>query len=55
MLAEWLAHWPLVLEVMGSIPTAGEEKFGCKQAPLRFIYRDDMSTVRRPLDQDTIN
>ena len=22
-------HWPLVLEVMGSIPTAGEEKFWC--------------------------
>ena len=23
------AHWPLVLEVMGSIPAAGEETFRC--------------------------
>ena len=22
-------HWPLELEVMGAIPTAGEEKFWC--------------------------
>ena len=29
MVAYWLVHWPLVLEVMGSIPAAGEEKFRC--------------------------
>ena len=29
MVTQWLAHWPLVLEVMGLIPAAGEEKFGC--------------------------
>ena len=28
-LASWLAHWPLVLEVMGSIPATGEIKFRC--------------------------
>ena len=26
VVAKWLAHWPLVLEVMGLIPAAGEEK-----------------------------
>ena len=29
MVAQWLAHRPLVLEVMGSIPVAVEEKFLC--------------------------
>ena len=29
MIAWWLMHWPLVLEVMGLIPAAGGEKFQC--------------------------
>ena len=26
-IAEWLVHWTVVLEALGSIPTAGEKKF----------------------------
>ena len=29
VVATWLAHWPLVLEVIGLIFVAGEEKFQC--------------------------
>ena len=29
VVACWLVHWPLELEVMGSIPAAGEENFRC--------------------------
>ena len=41
-----------MLEVSGSIPVAGKEKFMSKQASLRVICRDDMNTVHRPLDRD---
>ena len=30
--AQWLAHLPLVLEVLGSILAAGEENFGVQRA-----------------------
>ena len=41
---QWLVHWPLVLEVPGSISAAGEEKhFDCVRTFLSFsvICRDD--------------
>ena len=30
VVAQWLAGWSLVLEVPGSIPAAGEERFGVR-------------------------
>ena len=34
MVAQWLAHLRLVLEVQGTIPPHGEENFG---VPIRFL------------------
>ena len=52
MVAQWLAHWPLVLEVPGSIPDGGKENLVYQHASLRVICRDDMNSVRSPLDWD---
>lgn len=39
-----LAHWPLMLEVPGSITKAsGKENLVSKHASLRVISRDDMT------------
>ena len=48
--AKWLANWPLVLEIPGSMPASGEKNL--MSTPVRVICRDDMSTVRRPSDRD---
>ena len=40
MVAQWLAHLPLVLEVPDSIPARGEENFGV-QTFSSVICRDD--------------
>ena len=40
--AEWLAHWLLVLEVPGSIPASGEKICWSELASLRVICRNDM-------------
>ena len=52
--AQWLAHWPLVLEVPGSIPAAGEENLVSQHTSLHVICRDDMNTVLHvsPSDRD---
>ena len=34
MVAQWLAHLRLVLDVQGTIPPQGEENFG---VPIRFL------------------
>ena len=52
MVAQWLAHWLLVLEVPGSIPEADEKSLVSEHAPLRVIDRGDINTVRRPSDRD---
>ena len=52
VVAQLLVHWPLVLEVPGLIPTAGEENSVSEHASLGVICRDNMDTVRRPSDQD---
>ena len=41
VVAQWLAHLPLVLEVPGSIPARGEENFGVRTR-----------SVHRPSDLD---
>ena len=30
-IVQWLAHWPLVLKVPGSIPAVGEDKLGVRK------------------------
>ena len=52
VVANWLAHWPLELEVLGSIPCVGKGIPVSEHAFLRVICRDDMKTVRRPSDWD---
>ena len=42
--ALWLAHWPQVLKVPGSIPAGSEENLVSEHASLRVICRDDMNT-----------
>ena len=41
VVAQWLAHLPLVLEVPGSIPARGEENFGVRTRFSSVICRDD--------------
>ena len=52
MVAQWLAHWPLELEVPGSIPAGRKENLVSEQASLRVFCRDDMKTVCHPSDQN---
>ena len=47
--AKWLANWPMVLEIPGSMPAGGEKNL--MSTPLRVICRDDMTTVRRLLER----
>ena len=47
-----LVHLPLLLEVPGSIPAAGEESLVSDHTSLRVICRDDMNTGRRTSDRD---
>ena len=42
--AEWLAHWLLVLEVLGSIPAGGEDLL------VRTCFPSCHDSVRRPSD-----
>ena len=48
LLAQWLVHWPLVLEVPGSIGAGGEENLLSEHTSLLVICRDYMKAVRRP-------
>ena len=41
--AQWLAHWPLALDVPDSIPAGGEENLVSEKASLRVICRGDMN------------
>ena len=44
VVAKWLAHLPLVLEVPGSIPARGKENFGVQKCFLySVICRDKLS------------
>ena len=52
LVAQWLAHWPLVLDVPGLIPPVGEENLVSEHASFHIICMDDMNTVLRPSDQD---
>ena len=42
VVAQWLAHLPLVLEVPGSIPARGEENFGVRT---RFLQVGNTSIL----------
>ena len=56
VVAKWCAHRPLVLEVLGTIPVDGEEKFGAKTRFPYFIHRDDISLkigIGGPLRKDS--
>ena len=52
MVAQWSAHWPLVLEIQGFVPAGGEENMVSEHASFRVICKDYMNTVCHPLDRD---
>ena len=42
LVAQWLVHLPLVLEVTGSIPLAGEKKIVVWASFINVISKDDI-------------
>ena len=46
VVAWWLAHWPLVLEVMGSIPAAGKGKFRCPNMLSLVSFAEKCAVLR---------
>ena len=52
MEAQWFAHWPLMLEIPGSIPASREENLVSEHADLHVICGNVMNTLRHPFDQD---
>ena len=56
-IAQWLAQWPLVLEVQGFIPqqvmkTPPPPKFMSDHVSLGVVCGDDISTASVPLNRD---
>ena len=50
--AEWLAHWLLVLEVLGSIPAGGNENLLVRTRFPSCHLQERHDTVCRPSDRD---